>query len=101
MSNPKLGIIGGGQLGSLMELAARNLNIKILDINDKEHNGGTAVNVGNPHIIFFIRFVWLCIWVNFIPEFIWFYFSCWNFRNNKISGEIKIPTISFKCSIQE
>ena len=32
----------------------KNLNIKILDDNNKEHIGGTAVNVGNPHIIFFV-----------------------------------------------
>jgi diaminopimelate epimerase len=35
-------------------LNTRNLNIKILDKNNKEHIGGTAVNVGNPHIIFFV-----------------------------------------------
>ena len=33
----------------------KNLNIKILDKNDKEHIGGTAVNVGNPHIVFFVN----------------------------------------------
>ena len=32
-----------------------NLNIKIYDKNNKEHFGGTAVNVGNPHIVFFIN----------------------------------------------
>ncbi len=32
----------------------RNLKIKILDKKNNEHIGGTAVNVGNPHIIFFI-----------------------------------------------
>tara|TARA_B110001450_G_scaffold19879_1_gene18134 strand:- start:1276 stop:2079 length:804 start_codon:yes stop_codon:yes gene_type:complete len=36
-------------------LNTKNLNIKILDKNDKEHIGGTAVNVGNPHIVFFIN----------------------------------------------
>jgi len=35
-------------------LDTKNLNIKILDKNDKEHVGGTAVNVGNPHIVFFV-----------------------------------------------
>ena len=35
-------------------LNTKNLNIKILDKNNKEHIGGTAVNVGNPHVIFFI-----------------------------------------------
>jgi diaminopimelate epimerase len=35
-------------------LNTKNLNIKILDRNNKEHTGGTAVNVGNPHIVFFV-----------------------------------------------
>ena len=33
----------------------KNLNIKINDKNNKEYSGGTAVNVGNPHIIFFVN----------------------------------------------
>jgi diaminopimelate epimerase len=33
----------------------KNLDIKILDKNNKEHAGGTAVNVGNPHVIFFVE----------------------------------------------
>ncbi len=37
------------------KLDTKNLNVKILDKNDKEHIGGTAVNVGNPHIIFFVN----------------------------------------------
>ena len=32
-----------------------NLNIKINDINNNEYHGGTAVNVGNPHVIFFMN----------------------------------------------
>ena len=35
-------------------LNTKNLNIKILDKNNKEHFGGIAVNVGNPHVIFFV-----------------------------------------------
>ena len=27
----------------------------IFDKNKKEHSGGTAINVGNPHIIFFVN----------------------------------------------
>ena len=30
----------------------KNLGIKILDENNNEHIGGTAVNVGNPHVVF-------------------------------------------------
>ena len=37
------------------ESNTKNLNIKILDKNNKEYLGGTAVNVGNPHIIFFVN----------------------------------------------
>ena len=33
----------------------KNLNIKIIDVNDKEYFGGTAVNVGNPHVVFFCK----------------------------------------------
>ena len=37
------------------ELDTLNLNIKINDINNNEYHGGTAVNVGNPHVIFFMN----------------------------------------------
>ncbi len=37
------------------KLDTKNLNIKIYDTNNEEHLGGTAVNVGNPHIIFFVN----------------------------------------------
>ena len=36
-------------------LDTKNLNIKILTKNNTEHIGGTAVNVGNPHIVFFVK----------------------------------------------
>jgi len=35
-------------------LDTKNLNIKILDKDNNEHIGGTAINVGNPHVIFFV-----------------------------------------------
>jgi diaminopimelate epimerase len=35
-------------------LNTKNLDLKILDKNDKKHIGGTAVNVGNPHVVFFV-----------------------------------------------
>ncbi len=37
------------------EFNTKNLNIKICDLNNKEYSGGTAINVGNPHIIFFVE----------------------------------------------
>ena len=36
-------------------LDTKNLKIKILNKNNIEHIVGTAVNVGNPHIIFFVE----------------------------------------------
>ena len=32
----------------------KNLGIKIVDNNGIEHSGGTAINVGNPHVVFFV-----------------------------------------------
>ena len=39
----------------LKESDTSNLNYKIIDKSNKEHFGGVAVNVGNPHIVFFIN----------------------------------------------
>ena len=39
------------------KLNTNNLNIKINDRNNKEYSGGTTVNVGNPHVIFFVNAV--------------------------------------------
>ncbi len=36
-------------------LDTKNLNVKILDKNNSEFIGGTAINVGNPHIVFFVN----------------------------------------------
>ena len=36
------------------DLNTKNLNIKISDLNNNEHTGGMAINVGNPHVIFFV-----------------------------------------------
>tara|TARA_B100001123_G_C15115771_1_gene949295 strand:- start:161 stop:985 length:825 start_codon:yes stop_codon:yes gene_type:complete len=33
----------------------KNLGIKIVDKNNNEYIGGTAINVGNPHVIFFVK----------------------------------------------
>ena len=37
------------------KLNTKNLNIQINDKNNKKHLGGTAINVGNPHVIFFVN----------------------------------------------
>ena len=36
------------------QLDTQNLKIEIVDKNNTKHIGGTAINVGNPHIIFFV-----------------------------------------------
>ena len=40
MSNTTIGIIGGGQLGSMLSAAAKNLNIKTLIISDDKDAPG-------------------------------------------------------------
>ena len=37
------------------KLNTKNLKIEILDKNNNKHIGGIAVNVGNPHVIFFVN----------------------------------------------
>jgi len=37
------------------KLDTKDLEIKIIDKNNNEHIGGIAVNVGNPHIVFFVN----------------------------------------------
>ena len=37
------------------KLDTKDLKIEIIDKNNNKHIGGTAINVGNPHIIFFVN----------------------------------------------
>ena len=37
------------------EIDTKNLKIKLVDNENKEFYGGIAINVGNPHVIFFFR----------------------------------------------
>lgn len=37
------------------KMDTKNLKLKILDKKNNPHFGGTAINVGNPHIIFFVK----------------------------------------------
>ena len=37
------------------KLDTKNLNIVINDLTNNEHSGGTAINVGNPHVVFFVN----------------------------------------------
>ena len=36
------------------DLDTKNLNIKIVSKDNVEHVGGTSINVGNPHVVFFV-----------------------------------------------
>ena len=36
------------------DLNTKSLNIKIISKNNNKHIGGTSINVGNPHVVFFI-----------------------------------------------
>ena len=38
----------------IKNLDTKNLNIKIVNKNNIEHIGGTSINVGNPHVVFFV-----------------------------------------------
>ncbi|MDA7824433.1 diaminopimelate epimerase [Candidatus Pelagibacter sp.] len=38
----------------IKNIDTKNLNIKIVNKNNAEHIGGTSINVGNPHVIFFV-----------------------------------------------
>ena len=49
-----VGKTGWSEIPLSKNLTTNNLNIKITDKDNNEHIGGTAVNVGNPHIIFFV-----------------------------------------------
>ena len=49
-----VGKTGWSEIPLSKNLNTNNLNIKITDKDNNEHIGGTAVNVGNPHIIFFV-----------------------------------------------
>jgi len=37
------------------KLDTKDLNVEIIDRNNNKHIGGIAVNVGNPHIVFFVN----------------------------------------------
>jgi diaminopimelate epimerase len=44
-----------GEIPLSKKLDTQNLKIEIIDKNNNKHIGGVAVNVGNPHIIFFVN----------------------------------------------
>ena len=44
-----------GEIPLSKKLDTQNLEIEIIDKNNNKHIGGVAVNVGNPHIIFFVN----------------------------------------------
>tara|TARA_B100001173_G_scaffold239828_1_gene209609 strand:- start:235 stop:1059 length:825 start_codon:yes stop_codon:yes gene_type:complete len=42
------------QIPLIKDLDTKNLNIEINSKNNDKHIGGTSVNVGNPHVVFFV-----------------------------------------------
>ena len=46
--------INWNEIPLIKNLDTKNLNIKIVNKNNIEHVGGTSVNVGNPHVVFFV-----------------------------------------------
>ena len=71
MSNPTLGIIGGGQLGSLLAIAAEKLNIKTVILSDDTNAPAK----------------------NFTPNFI-----CGNYEDEKIINDFisKVDLVTFE-----
>jgi len=55
MSKPDLGIIGGGQLGSLLASAAKKLNIKTVILSDDKD--APAINFADEFIFFILLFL--------------------------------------------
>ena len=50
MAEPTIGIIGGGQLGSMLCTAAKNLNIKTIVISDDKNAATLATSEGSPNL---------------------------------------------------
>jgi len=50
-----IGKIEWNEIPLSKNINTKNLGIKIIDNNGNEYSGGTAINVGNPHVIFFIN----------------------------------------------
>ena len=63
------------------KMESQNLKIELSDLNNNIHKGGYAVNVGNPHAVFFVN-------------------NCDNFDLNKIGPEIENHKIfPEKCNV--
>jgi len=50
-----IGKIKWNEIPLSQNINTKNLGIKIIDNTGNEYFGGTAINVGNPHIIFFVN----------------------------------------------
>ena len=50
-----IGKIKWNEIPLSKNVTTKNLGIKIIDNSGNVHSGGTAINVGNPHVIFFIN----------------------------------------------
>ena len=50
-----VGKVEWNEIPLLKNINTKNLGIKIIDKNGNQYSGGTAINVGNPHVIFFVN----------------------------------------------
>ncbi len=55
--NTQIGIAktGWSEIPLSKNIDTKNLNLKLLDEENNEFYGGMAINVGNPHLIFFVK----------------------------------------------
>jgi len=63
-------LFGWKQIPLSKELDCKKINIEIIDKNNNKYNEGFAINVGNPHIIFFVK-------------------DCFNFDLKKLGPELE------------
>ena len=73
MSEITLGIIGGGQLGSMLSVAAKKLNIKTIIYSDDQHDWYAAIKSTHPEfypirLCNIWRYQWFYIWWTIISH---------------------------------
>jgi len=74
-------LFGWKQIPLSKELDHKKINIKIIDKNNNKYNEGFALNVGNPHIIFFVK-------------------NCFDFYLKKLGPELENhPLFPEKCNV--
>jgi|TARA_B100000780_G_scaffold36172_1_gene22559 diaminopimelate epimerase len=49
-----IGKVKWNEIPLTKNINTKNIGIKIIDNNGNKYSGGTAINVGNPHVVFFV-----------------------------------------------